>query len=249
MLDRILLKREAKDIVRGASVSPYLFTLLTLVITFVLDAIDRYVTLDADFIYTYQLLFPGFDLSFLPFHAPFPRAIVLFAGIFVSLLGVILSAGQILYHLGIRQGREMPYSTLFDGFFFAGKIILLYLVMGIFIFLWTCLFIVPGLIAAYRYRFALYNLCENPEMGVMEALNMSKAQTYGFKGQLFILDLSFIGWLLLCGLTLGILSIWITPYIMQTNIGYFLQIKKSKGIGCFTEQSAPEDDWNGPDLP
>ena len=79
----------------------------------------------------------------------------------------------------------------------------------IFIFLWSLLFIVPGIIAAYRYRFALYNLCENPEMGVMEALNMSKAQTLGFKGQLFVLDLSFIGWYLLSGLTAGILLIWL----------------------------------------
>ncbi len=44
----------------------------------------------------------------------------------------------------------------------------------IFIFLWTLLFIIPGFIAAYRYRFAVSNLCENPDMGVMEAINMSK---------------------------------------------------------------------------
>lgn len=49
--------------------------------------------------------------------------------------------------------------------------------MAVFIALWSMLLIVPGIIAAYRYRFALYNLCENPELGVMEALAMSKAQT------------------------------------------------------------------------
>lgn len=81
----------------------------------------------------------------------------------------------------------------------------------IFVFLWSLLFIIPGIIAGYRYRFALYNLCENPEMGVMEALNMSKAQTRGHKWELFVLDLSFLGWIILCGLTLGILSIWIMP--------------------------------------
>ena len=67
-------------------------------------------------------------------------------------------------------------------------------------FLWSLLFIIPGIIAGYRYRFALYNLCENPEMGVMEALNMSKAQTRGHKWELFVLDLSFLGWELLCTL-------------------------------------------------
>ena len=108
----------------------------------------------------------------------------------------------------------------------------------IFVFLWSLLFIIPGIIAGYRYRFALYNLCENPEMGVMEALNMSKAQTWGHKWELFVLDLSFIGWNLLCGLTLGILSIWITPYIQQTDIGYFEAIKQMSGVGY----QPPRDD-------
>ena len=72
---------------------------------------------------------------------------------------------------------------------------------------------IPGIVAAYRYRFAMLNLCENPEIGVMEALSMSKAQTLGFKWQLFVLDLSFIGWNILVGLTLGILDIWVAPYI------------------------------------
>ena len=116
--------------------------------------------------------------------------------------------------------------------------ILLQIVMGIFVFLWSMLFIIPGIVAGYRYRFALYNLCDNPSIGVMEALNMSKAQTRGHKWELFVLDLSFIGWSILCSLTLGILSIWIMPYMQQTDIGYFEAIKRMSGIG-FHE---PEDD-------
>ena len=71
----------------------------------------------------------------------------------------------------------MPYESLFDAFPFAGKVILLSIVEGIFIFLWSMLFVIPGIIAAYRYSFAMLNLCENPELGVMEALNLSKQQT------------------------------------------------------------------------
>ena len=111
------------------------------------------------------------------------------------------------------------------------KVILLNIVIYIFTFLWSLLLIIPGIIAGYRYRFALYNLCENPEMGVMDALNMSKAQTRGHKWELFVLDLSFIGWNLLCALTLGILTIWIAPYVQQTDIGYFEAIKQASGIG------------------
>lgn len=120
--------------------------------------------------------------------------------------------------------------------------------MAIFITLWSMLLFFPGIIAAYRYRFAMYNLCENPEMGVMEALNMSKAQTYGFKAQLFLLDLSFLGWEILCGLTLGILNIWISPYIAQTNIGFFQEIKQIKGIGYFPGQQPPTDSFSSPEF-
>lgn len=67
---------------------------------------------------------------------------------------------------------------------------------------------------------------------------MSKAQTRGHKWELFVLDLSFLGWIILCGLTLGILSIWIMPYIQQTDIGYFQAIKQMSGVGC----QPPRDD-------
>ena len=237
MLDRVQLKLEAREVVRSAKVSAYLFTLLALVLTLILNGASDYMTMDDMWAYDYSLR-TGLDLSFLALHPSYPTILVLFVSVVVSLTGTVLGAGEVLYHLGVRRGEEMPYTTLFDGFSFAGKIILLAIVQYIFIFLWSLLFIVPGIIAAYRYRFALYNLCENPEMGVMEALNMSKAQTRGHKWELFVLDLSFLGWIILCGLTLGILSIWIMPYIQQTDIGYFQAIKQMSGVGC----QPPRDD-------
>ena len=81
--------------------------------------------------------------------------------------------------------------------------------------------VIPGIIAAYRYRFALYNLYENPGIGVMEALNMSKQQTLGYKGQLFMLDLSYIGWLLLASLTSVVQTGYIYACIFQ-DPGYYL---------------------------
>lgn len=239
VLDRAALKMEAKGIVKSARVSACLFTLLFLAISWLLSGISEYVSLDADRAY-YLSVASGVDLSFLALHRTFSPVLVTFVSIMVGLLNVLLNAGYARYHLGIRRGEEMPYETLFDGFSFAGKLILLSIVQYLFIFLWSLLFVIPGIIAAYRYRFAVYNLCEDPEMGVMDAINMSKAQTNGFKWQLFVLDLSFLGWQILCGLTLGILYIWIQPYIFQTDIGYFQQIKSVKGIGWTPH--APESD-------
>ena len=65
----------------------------------------------------------------------------------------------------------------------------------------------------------------------MDAIRMCKAQTYGFKWQLFVLDMSFIGWNILEVLTLGVLQIWVRPYLNQTNVAFFQEIKRVKGIG------------------
>ena len=243
MIDRVQLKREAKEVVRGARVSAYLFTLLYLVIINVLDLINTYVSGSAvTYLESYfpELPVPGFLLH----AAELPGTVVLFVSVFVSLLLTVLTAGCNLYHLGVRRGEEMGYSTLFDGFSFVGKLILLQIVMSLFITLWSFLFVIPGIIAGYRYRFAMYNLCENPEMGVMEALAMSCSQTRGHKMDLFVLDLSFLGWSLLCVLTLGIATLWVTPYRVQADLGYFQQIKRMKGIGWFPTQG---DDFVGQD--
>ena len=112
-----------------------------------------------------------------------PELLSMFASVFTMLAGWILAI--------------MDYGTLFDGFSFTGKIIALNFVMNFFICLWSMLFMIPGVIAYYRYRFALYNLCENPGLSVMEALDMSKRQTQGWKLELLKLDLSYLGWIVL----------------------------------------------------
>ncbi len=102
--------------------------------------------------------------------------------------------------IAIRRGERAEYLTLFDGFSFVGKIIGSYLLQFLLITLWSMLFVIPGIIAAYRYRFALYDLYEDPSISILEALSRSSRQTRGYKGQLFLLDMSYIGWMLLASL-------------------------------------------------
>ena len=188
MLNRANLKREAKEVVRNARVSAYLFTILYLVIIRVLDICDLYVNSTIPSYIEFYL--PGVAVpEFLAGAAKLPATLVIFVSVMVWLLSVVLLAGHALYHLGVRRGEEMDYSTLFDGFSFVGKVILLQLLISVFVTLWSLLFVIPGIVAAYRYRFALYNLCENPEIGVMEALSLSSRQTQGYKMDLFVLVL------------------------------------------------------------
>ena len=232
MLDRIQLKRQAKEITRNARVSAYLFTLLYLAIANILQTIDIYTS---GSVVTYmQAYMPGVPVpEFLLRAANIPGTVTLFVSVMVMLLVAVLNAGCILYHLGVRRGEEMSFTTLFDGFAFVGKVILLDLAVTVSIWLWSMLFVIPGIIAGYRLRFAVHNLCENPEIGVMEAMSLSTLQTRGHKMDLFVLDLTFLGWQLLCMLTLGIANIWVAPYMLQTNVGYFQQLKQMKGVGWF----------------
>ena len=166
MIDRVQLKLEAKAITKNAKVSAYLFTLLYLVIGVVLDGINRIASGNTQetLRYYFQDLAPQLDAYFIMPSLHLPPLAATFINIVVTLVSCILSAGYILYAMNVRKGLETPYVTLFDGFTFAGKVILLNIVIYIFTFLWSLLLIIPGIIAGYRYRFALYNLCENPEM-------------------------------------------------------------------------------------
>ena len=244
MMNRIELKQEAKGVVRTAAVSAYLFALLYLALTELLQGASVYV--NGDVVLYMQTYFPNVPIPSYLYPVALPTTVVTLVAVVCWLLRVLLQGGWVLYHLGVRRGEEMPYATLFDGFGFIGKLILLNIVITLYVFLWSMLLIIPGIIAGYRYRFAVYNLCENPDMGVMEAISMSKAQTAGFKWTLFVLDVSFIGWILLSGLTLGILDIWLSPYREQANVGYFQEIKRVKGIGF---QSGPDNGGDDPFRP
>lgn len=88
----------------------------------------------------------------------------------------------------------------------------------LYVFLWSLLFIIPGIVKSYEYRMIPYLLAENPDLTVKEAFEISKRMMSGEKWNTFVLDLSFIGWTLLSGITLGLVGIfWYNPYYFQTN--------------------------------
>ena len=185
LIDRKGMKAEVREMLSGAQVSPRAITALYCGLLLVLNMVSAFAG-DTGFLST-------------------------FVTILTSLLNVILGAGFAMYCMAIRRGERAESITLFDGFSFVGKLIGLTIVTALFIWLWSMLFIIPGIIAAYRYRFAPYNLYENPGIGVMEALEMSKRQTMGYKGQLFALGLSYLGWTLLASL----------PAIVEVGMLYY----------------------------
>jgi len=143
-----------------------------------------------------------------------------------------LTYGLYLYYIVLIREKAGDFNLLFKAFSFSeknlglfGKTLGLYLLMSLYIFLWTLLLIVPGIIAAYSYRIAFYLMIDNPEIGASEALKQSKEMMYGYKSKLFCLDLSFIGWGLLCILSFGIGILWLSPYMLTSQTIFYEELR------------------------
>lgn len=90
--------------------------------------------------------------------------------------------------------------------------------------LWGLLFVIPGIVKNYQYRFVEYLIIENPDMKWNEAMKLSKSMTDGQKANIFVLDLSFILWYVLAGIPL--IGWFVFPYILQTDAELYLALKK-----------------------
>ena len=110
----------------------------------------------------------------------------------------------------------------FDDFWSAFKVSFL---IGLFTFLWSLLFIIPGIVKSYSYSMSMYILAENKGKPALECINESKAMTNGYKMDLFVLGLSFIGWILLGYVTFGIAYIWVLPYMQATYTNAYQSLK------------------------
>lgn len=99
------------------------------------------------------------------------------------------------------------------------------LLMRIFIVLWTCLFIIPGIVKSFSYAMTPYILQERPELSANDAIDLSRAMMKGHKFDLFYLYLGFIGWALLCVLTLGIGFLWLAPYMQSAEAAFYEEVK------------------------
>ena len=136
-----------------------------------------------------------------------------------------IELGVILIYLNMAKGNQPDIGRMFDGFQNVGPCVILFLLTKLFTFLWSLLFFIPGIIKALSYSMGMYILAEHPEMTATEALNESKRIMVGHKGELFVLYLSFIGWVLLAIPTFGLIYIWLIPYFRMTITNFYNSIK------------------------
>ena len=208
----------------------------------------------------------------------------------------IMSFGYTSYVLRMARNEQPNYWNLLDGFHTIGRAFLVYLLIYIFTTLWSLLFLVPAfivmlvsalggpmlmflalllviaaailsVIVTYRYRLAVYFLLDNPEMGALAAITESKRAMMGWKGELFIQDLSFLGWWLLLSLasllafslgsifglgvggllsflTVKIASLWFNPYIWGTEANFYDWVVH--GRYSYRDNSGPDAGYQSP---
>ncbi len=128
-------------------------------------------------------------------------------------------------YLNLTKGEKPEVTHLFNSFDKFLTAFVVQLLVGVFTFLWSLLFVVPGIIKAISYSQAMYILAENPDISALEAIRRSKVMMSGHKMEYFVLGLSFIGWSILGVLTFGILFIWLTPYMSATYANFYNSIK------------------------
>ena len=222
MKNRITIKTEAKALVRTGRVSPVLVSAIVIVAVHVLDFLSTlFQPGTAMTVEELQYILTSGDTAMLMERMAFTSPMQPFFPVLISLVITVLYAGYDSYCMGIYRGREMSYSSLLDGFGIIGRLIWCEILMGIKVFLWSMLFFIPGIIAVYRYRFAVYNLFHDDSLTASQAIALSCRQTEGMKFDLFILDLSFFGWSLLTSLSFGLLGIWTMPYMALSDLGYY----------------------------
>lgn len=152
--------------------------------------------------------------------------------------------------LNVTRCKNIAFEQIFDGFKNFVNTLLLYLLNTIFTALWSLLFIIPGIVAAYSYRMSYYIMLDNPAISPDDARKSSIEMMNGNKWRLFCLDFSFIGWYLLSALTFGILAFWVIPY-HQTACAAFYQSLLAEnyvepsgyhdgGYGDYSTHGAPE---------
>ena len=112
------------------------------------------------------------------------------------------------------------------GFQSYGRNVAAMFLRDLFLDLWTLLFLVPGLIKNYSYRMVPYILADDPTIGVLDAITLSRKMMDGHKWNTFVLDLSFLGWDLLSVLTLGLLGVfYVNPYQFSTGAELYQALK------------------------
>ena len=156
-------------------------------------------------------------------------AILHLIGLVLFILALPLTWGFQTLFLGAVRGGDATAKDMFEGYNkeLFSRVLTTTLLYYVYVFLWSLLLLIPGCIKSYSYAMTPYILKDNPEMKNNAAIEESMRIMNGHKLELFLLDLSFIGWALLSFLTCGIGFLWLAPYMNMARVNFYEDLKKA----------------------
>lgn len=235
MYNRVALKNRTKSLVRQGSPAPYLVVLVYLLTTVWVSQIAD-LALFNPITYATQLMNEWYNdialsgsVSNAAVNAIMQEVLACFQGtraligmlatLIILLYTMVVDFGMYGYSIRVMRGEEAGVGDLFSNFDIAAKVIALWFLKVLFIALWSMLFFFPGLVASYRYRLAEYLLFDDPSISPLEAIRRSKQLMLGRKMDLFVTDLSFIGWSILLSLAMNT-ALYLVPGAVAADFAY-----------------------------
>ena len=149
----------------------------------------------------------------------------LVVGFALYVLGSVIQLGYARFNLELVGGGGARLDALFSYFSWFGTAFCARFLTSLYTFLWSLLFVIPGIVAGFSYAMVPYILAETPEMTASDAIAASKQMMRGNRWALFCLEFSFIGWSILCLFTLGIGNLFLNPYREAAKAAFYLDLR------------------------
>lgn len=209
------IKKEARKLVKGKIESLFFPALVIVVISIAISLISEVITESIPYGMVYVENGESFSL-FQPIFSILETALV--TPIFI---------GYIIYLKKFLAGKEYDIRDVLSGFKYAWVAIIVAIIVNTLTMLGAVLLIVPGVIIALSYSMTDFIIADG-EKSITKVLQKSRELIYGYKWDYFVFTLSYLGWLILSFLTLGILFVWLIPYFMLGQIMYYQKLKLLK---------------------
>ena len=159
--------------------------------------------------------------------------VALFMAVVYFVLGSFVGVGYAKFNLNLVDKKNAAFENLFEYFSHWKTTTITRLLRALYTFLWSLLFIIPGIVAGFSYAMTDYILAEDPELTADEAISQSKSIMMGNKWRFFCLQFSFIGWDILATLAFGIGHLWLTPYKQAAYAAFYREVS---GTEFFPEE-------------
>ena len=232
-IDRVLQKQRAKELLRTSKPSMLLAGLLYMLLTMVvgwlslrLTGVDNETAMRA----MDAIANGNSETALKIMERATPGGAATLIDLLLQIALGIVGAGFSLFVLNSVRGAGPVLGNLLDGFGMLPRLLFLLILEVLYIFLWSLLFVIPGIVAAYRYSFAVYVMLDHPEYSASECIRVSKEMTQGYKWQLFVLDLSFILWELASAIPgIGyLIQVYLSPYKESVKVLYYEEVRLSR---------------------